>query len=114
MVRFAHDALAGPAGGFADIVRNPTSEDLDRLFTSAAGEVVAFGHHHLTCDLQGRRGYVIPGSPGCAPAAVARYVLLEATMAGYQLEPRAVPYDDAELFRDFDRRGGRSGISCAM
>ncbi|MDP9365383.1 MAG: metallophosphatase family protein [Chloroflexota bacterium] len=104
-IPFAHYALAGPAGGFAEIVRNPTPEDLDRLFPSAAGEVVAFGHHHPACELHGCKHYVNSGSLGCAPAAVARYAVLEATTAGHRLERRAVPYDDAELFQDFDRWG---------
>jgi predicted phosphodiesterase len=103
-VTFAHYALVGAEDRFADIVRAPTAEDLDRLFASASGEIVGFGHHHPVCNLRGRKHYVNPGSLGCAPTAVARYALLEATGNGYRLEQRAIPYDDAELFREFDRR----------
>ena len=104
-VSFLHYARAPAGADFADIAAEPTTGDLDRLFAPCRGRLVCYGHHHAASDLAGRARYVSPGALGCSTEPVARFIILQVEEDGrYTLEHRAVPYDDAGLFRAFEER----------
>lgn len=94
-----------PSGGFAHL-RRPTAEDFDRLYADLAGGVVVFGHDHRPYDLSfGGRRFLNPGSLGCHDRPEARALVLAPAGAGnVEVSRLAIPYDDAALLADFDRR----------
>lgn len=103
-VAFTHYAL-GPSGQhFRHAIRDPTADELDELFGSHDAELLFHGHDHRNSDVEGRARYVNPGSLGCYRRAVARYCVAELDQGRYTVEHRAVRYDDAGLFRAFERR----------
>jgi predicted phosphodiesterase len=104
-VVFLHYALGAPPAGFAPVVPDPQPADLDRLFAAWPADVVCYGHHHPASDLRGAARYVNPGSLGCHDRPLARYALLDVGPRGaVRVTRRAVPYDDAPLFRALEAR----------
>ena len=101
---FLHYALADTAEGFVPILRDPTSDDLDTIFARYQADVVFYGHIHRASDMVGQARYVNPGALGCHKKPVARFAVLECARGEYRLEKRAVPYDDAPLFAEFEKR----------
>jgi predicted phosphodiesterase len=104
-VAFLHYALTASGREFQKVIRSPTPADLDQLFAPTTARVVFYGHHHPFSDLTGAARYVNPGALGCHTAALARYSMLETLPGGqYTIAHHAVPYDDAPLFAEFERR----------
>jgi len=101
---FTHYGLDDSGRGFVPVIPHPQSEDLDAMFGQFGADLVFYGHHHPTADLQGRRRYVNPGSLGCHTEALARFVTLDCADGAYMLRHRAVPYDDRVLFAAFEDR----------
>jgi predicted phosphodiesterase len=93
-----------PGYEFVSAPRDPSREELDRIYGHYGADVVLFGHTHRAADVRGQARYVDLGSLGCHSEALARYVVLECEGGRYTLEHRAVPYDDGPLFRDFEAR----------
>lgn len=100
---FVHYGLR-PGGDWAPIVNDPLPDDLDRLFANHQADLILFGHDHAPLDRRGRARYVNPGSLGCSPESVARFVVVDSGADGYKVEHHAVPYDAATLFAAFERR----------
>ena len=103
-VAFQHYALGNGSDGFKLLVHDATVADLDVLFERDETDILFYGHTHPQSDLQGQVRYVNPGSLGCHVDAVARYCVAEIRGGTCKIEHRCVPYDDDELFRDFERR----------
>jgi len=101
---FVHYGLAPSGRDFVSVVRQATATDMDRMFASHDADLIFYGHNHFRSDLQGKARYVDPGSLGCYDKAVARYCIAEFQQGRYTVEHRAVPYDDAALFRTFEQR----------
>ncbi len=90
---------------FVPILHDPRREDLDDLFASIQADIIFYGHHHPKADHQGRARYVNPGALGCDRDPLARYVVLDIDSAGHPtINHKAVPYDQAALFRAMDER----------
>lgn len=104
----AHYALRPARGGgrpaFAPVVRDPSRDELDRLFGRERATLVCFGHDHQPLDVHGARRYVNPGALGCAPSAIARWVLVDMDGASCRVSRRAAAYDDAALLAAFEAR----------
>jgi len=103
-VAFVHYGLAGAAGHLVPNKPDPNPAELDAMFAAHRGEIVFFGHDHTPLQRRGCRLYVNPGSLGCCDRPEARFALLDVEDADYRIETHAVPYDDADLFRAFERR----------
>jgi hypothetical protein len=101
---FLHYALASSGSGFAPIIQQATTEELDTLFTGYDSHLIFYGHHHPFSDLQGRARYINPGSLGCYTKAEARYTLVTLQHGHCYIEHRSIPYDDAALFEAFQTR----------
>ncbi len=104
-VTFCHYPRLADGSRFADIVREPVSADLDRLFGGNRSGVIFYGHHHPVSDLQGRARYVNPGALGCSTEAMARYAILDITANGtWEIHLRSEPYDRSGLVAEYERR----------
>ena len=103
-VTFTHYGREASGRGFVPIVSVPRTSDLDAVFRPHRADLVFYGHHHPASDLTGRARYVNPGALGCSPAPVARFCIVSFADGDYTLEQHAVPYDAAELFRQFEAR----------
>lgn len=101
---FVHYALDDSGQDWQPVVTQPNAQMLDRLFGPLGGDVVFYGHHHPSSDLRGKARYINPGSLGCDPAAVARFVILEVMNGRCTAEHHAVRYDDTGLFETFEAR----------
>lgn len=101
---FLHYELNETGDDFMRVIPDPAASDLDRLFYHYQSQLLFFGHDHCTSDLQGRMRYTNPGSVGCSAQAVARYVMADFSKGSLTIEHRQVPYDDAELYREFEKR----------
>jgi hypothetical protein len=77
---------------------------MDALFAQYQADVMFYGHEHTACDVSGRARYINPGSLGCHDQAVARFIVLTCEKGRYELQKHAVPYDDAPLFDDLEKR----------
>jgi predicted phosphodiesterase len=96
-----------PTGGrsaCAPFLQAHTVPDMDALFATYQVDVVFYGHEHGACDVSGRARYVNPGSLGCHDKAMARFIILACEQGRYELHKHAVPYDDASLFTDLEKR----------
>jgi len=103
-ITFCHYARNPEHAGFASVVMDPSSSDLDQLFGTDA-DIVFYGHHHPTTDLQGKSRYINPGSLGCHLLAEARFAILTTDDTGIRdVSLHAVPYDRARLIRAFRDR----------
>lgn len=103
-VRFTHYARPDGRGGFASIVREPSSTDLDALFDDIDADIVFYGHHHPRSDLTGRARYVNPGALGCHDAALARFAVVEIGERGFEVAFHAAPYDPEPVLRALEER----------
>lgn len=105
-VAFAHDGLGGAGRCCAGVVRDPGPAALDALFASLLSAAVVFsGHDHTPRERIGRARYVNPGALGCHHRPVARFAVLSVDAdGGYAVARHAVPYDEADLFAQFERR----------
>lgn len=104
-VMFTHYARDKGGAGYAEIIPAPVAIDLDQLFPDNGAKLVFYGHNHLPSDAQGRARYINPGSLGCGSEPLARYaILVIAEDGGYVLEQHVVPYDQTDLFRQFEER----------
>jgi predicted phosphodiesterase len=101
---FVHYGLDASGRGFAPILQQPTTGELDNLFANEEASLIFYGHHHPFSDIQGRARYVNPGSLGCYHLAVARYAVVSVNRRGWTVEHRVVPYEDGELWRAFEQR----------
>jgi predicted phosphodiesterase len=104
-VTLLHYATNESGREFLPIVANPTVGQLDRLFGDREAEFVFYGHHHPFADTTGRSRYVNPGSLGCSSEPTARFTILTIAQNGsHDVDHRAVRYDQAEVFRQFEER----------
>lgn len=102
---FCHYGLDPDGKVFAPIVRDPTPDDLDRLFGKPHADVVFYGHHHPPSDIVGITRYINPGAAGCSHDDLARFILIITDDEGVlQIEHRAVTYDRARLLHDIAQR----------
>ena len=101
---FVHYALAPSGRDFMPLVNPLTAVNLDRSFGGHDSELIFYGHDHRKSDVAGEARYVNPGSLGCYSKAVARYCVVEFHQGKYKVKHHSVPYDDAELFKAFERR----------
>ena len=102
---FLHYPLAPEGGGFAAILEEPDAADLDDLFSGVPGRVIFYGHHHPAADHSGRARYINPGSLGCGPEALARFVVVASGLAdALTIHHYAVPYDRTPLHEALIRR----------
>jgi predicted phosphodiesterase len=101
---FLHYALNAARDYFVPVIRRPGVADLDRLFEGQNANLLFFGHDHNASDLSGRMHYINPGSAGCFHTAIARYVLVDYSKVNFTIEHRQVAYDDADLYREFEKR----------
>jgi len=104
-VTFVHYGLTDSLDGFvATGKKEPTAADLDSVFAPFDAQLLFYGHHHPFSDLQGKARYINPGSLGCFYRPLARYCVLDIDCDRCRITYKAVPYDDSELIREFDRR----------
>ena len=103
-VAFMHYKLDETNREFERVLRDPTQEQLEALFQPFSVPIIFFGHSHFFLDQQGRTRYINPGSLGCFSQAVARHTALEIKNGTYQIEHRAVNYDDSDLWKTFEQR----------
>ena len=103
-VAFMHYKLDETNTGFEKVLRDPTEEQLEKLFYPLPVSVLFYGHTHIFLDKQGRTRYINPGSLGCFSKAVARYTVMEIKSGTYEIEHRTVEYDDEELWKTFEQR----------
>jgi hypothetical protein len=104
---FVHYPLDVSGLKFAPLMKNPTAAELDGSFSLFAPNFSLlnfYGHNHGFSDLEGQARYVNPGSLGCASEPSARYTIVEYGQGSYRVIHRVVPYDDAELLYEFERR----------
>lgn len=59
---FLHYALRGKPGEFKTIIKEPTVDDLDTLFTEWPSDIVFYGHHHPFSDMTGNARFINPGA----------------------------------------------------
>lgn len=90
--------------GFERVLRDPTLAELEDLFHPYQVPLLFYGHTHIFLDKQGDTHYINPGSLGCFSQPVARYTVVEIKNGTYQIEHRAVEYDDQELWKTFEQR----------
>jgi predicted phosphodiesterase len=100
---FLHYPLEAPRS-FVPIMPAPSVAKLDAAFAPYQGPLIFYGHHHPFSDVQGRARYLNPGSLGCAPAAIARYSLVEVEHGSWSVTHRQAPYDDTALYAAFEQR----------
>ena len=103
-VLFTHYGLNQTGQGFVPLVQPPTIEAMDKMFALVDYDLVFYGHEHAASDLTGRARYVNPGSLGCQPDAVARFVELDCENGRYTLTKHAIRYDDTAVFQDMKTR----------
>ncbi len=103
---FAHYGLDGVGRCCAPLRPRPTPDDLDELFAPLGpSAIVFFGHDHAPLDKRGCAHYVNPGALGCHNRPLARFVVLSVDGDGdHEVSHHAVPYDDRDLFRQFEAR----------
>jgi len=89
---------------FKPIIRGPTLTDLNLMFAPYPGHIIFYGHHHPAADMQGQARYINPGSLGCAKTAIMRYCVVDIENGQFSIQHKSIPYDDTELFREFERR----------
>lgn len=103
-VTFCHYPRNPEHSGFVPVVMDPEPVDMERLFGTQA-DIVFYGHHHPTSDLQGNSRYINPGALGCHLLPEARFAILTAGDTGIrEVSLHAVPYDRARLIRAFRDR----------
>jgi len=102
---FCHYALDETGRDFKSPATPPTGASLDALFAPIHSPIVLYGHDHTLADIAGKARYVNPGSLGCSFDSLARFIVMDVGDDGsHAIEPRAVPYDRADLFRQFEER----------
>jgi putative phosphoesterase len=101
---FLHYELNKAGDDFVPVIRRPGIDDLDQLFTRRRAAILFFGHDHNASDQQGRLRYINPGSTGCFNMPVARFILVDYSRGNFTIEYHQVPYDDADLHREFEKR----------
>jgi putative phosphoesterase len=87
---------------FLPIEKNPTTEDLDKLYKETNYTLVCFGHHHIvhhfvSCE----RAYFNPGALGCYHKPLARYGIVTLTKNATTEELIEVPYDNKEFLLSY-------------
>ncbi len=104
-VTFVHYGLSPGLNDFVSVMRDdPGPDELDSIFAQFHTELLFYGHSHPFSDVQGKTRYINPGALGCFYRPLARYCVLEFQRGGYRISYEAVPYDDSELQKDYDRR----------
>ena len=93
---------AGYEDGDRRYYRNPTADDLARMFAPLDADVCLFGHDHapVSAEKEGRL-YVNPGSLGCPhrSGAVARAGVLKVENGRASFESLSIPYDLSQTTR---------------
>lgn len=101
-IRFQHYALNN--GEYGPVSRDNIPEELDASFRPET-EIVFFGHHHPTADVQGSARYINPGALGTNPEFGARYAVIEGSAdGGVDISLHSVPYDADIARRDLVAR----------
>jgi putative phosphoesterase len=101
---FLHYELNAAGDDFVPVIRRPGITDLEQLFARRRARLLFYGHDHTASDQQGRLRYINPGSAGCYTRAVARYILVNFSKGSFNLEYHQVPYEDTDLYREFEKR----------
>ena len=101
---FLHYGLTPAGTDFFGPVRNPTENDLDRVFDGLEAGLIFFGHDHSPSDLSGQARYINPGSVGTGREPMARYSIATYGAGQVAIEHCQVPYEDQFLFDAFENR----------
>lgn len=101
---FIHYGLDNSKKDFVSIIKEPTADDLDKMFEGFDSEIVFYGHHHPESDIQGMKRYINPGSLGCFNIPVARFLIIEISEKSYQIKKMSVEYNDKILFEELEKR----------
>jgi len=101
---FTHYGLDSLKKDFVSIVKDPTAEDLDKMFEDFNSEIIFYGHHHPASDIQGKRRYINPGSVGCFNRPIARFLIIEISEKSYRIKKMSVGYNDKILFEELEKR----------
>lgn len=87
-------------------VKNPTINDLERLFSGVESEIICYGHDHkrLICQSD-KKWYVNAGSCGCPEAEknIARGAILNIDKEKVSVECIDEPYDINEVINEIKR-----------
>ncbi len=103
-VAFMHSGLGKSGHDIQGIPQNARASDLEELFGPNDARLIFYGHRHEDLDVQGRARYVNSGSLGCNNQALARFCVAWFAQGRYQIEHRAIAYDDRSLSRAFEER----------
>ena len=101
---FVHYALSSCGRQVSLPISDHIPGDLDALLGKHSSLLVFHGHRHKASDLKGKVRYVNPGSLGCWHKPAARYAIVRFHKGKASIQPRAVPYDEAELLEGFAAR----------
>ena len=91
-------------GDYVSIVKEPTSADLDSVFSQVSSDIVIFGHDHKRCICRGDKLYVNVGSLGCPAGdkSIARAGILEINDGDAKIRTVDVKYDVDSVLKDID------------
>ncbi|HPH95068.1 MAG TPA: metallophosphoesterase family protein [Anaerolineaceae bacterium] len=101
---FMHSGLGASREEIQNIPANAGPAELDPLFAPTPADVIFYGHRHPSSDVQGKARYINPGSLGCHPHSLTRYVAVRFARGAYEVEAHTLPYDDAPLAKAFEDR----------
>lgn len=84
------------------IVHQPTKEDLDNLFKDIEGDVICYGHEHVSDFTQGKKLYLDPGSCGCPypEKDIARGLILTINEGKVTHEHLKISYNSLKVVED--------------
>ncbi len=81
----------------------PVGGDLEKkdLFSKYQADLICFGHDHLAADIPGNPALINPGSLGCFPKPIARFIIITFEDRKYRIDKYALEYDDSSLLPAF-------------
>ena len=104
IINFRHYGLNENESWFGTYVKEPTYENLDKLFEEVKADTIFYGHNHFASHFEKKRKFINLGSAGCWDKPVVRLGILESRTVGFSLKKMFVPYDDKGLMEAFETR----------
>jgi putative phosphoesterase len=101
---FLHYGYDAKKNWFKEYIKNPNSENLEKLFAEIEADIIFYGHNHTASDISGQSRYVNLGSAGCFNKPEVRLGILEVSEYGFTLQKRSIPYQDNGLMEAFEKR----------
>lgn len=91
-------------GHFANLVKNPSKEDIHAIFANVDSDIVLYGHEHTRNILLGDKSFVNVGSLGCPShgGSIARAGILKIEEGRISIEAIDLEYDVKEVLRQID------------